>query len=154
MVGMFESVSSANVVAQSKTRHYVLSRSPDSLVMEVFDTSRLKGLERFFITPIVFKTDDIGTFSGFGAKIEVKDINCDDKMDIIIKTDRRVVAYLGVSDTSWEPTPKVLFEVPSTDANTTIKKSALWIPDYRSTAGVGVLGILDNNNNLSLYQQQ
>jgi hypothetical protein len=154
LIGTFESVASINLAAQLKTRHYVLSKGLDSLVMEVFDTSLSNRLERFFVTPIVFKSDDIGTFSGSGAKIEVKDINCDDKMDVIIKTDRRVVAYLGISDTSWESTPKVLFEMPSTDANTTIKKAALWVPDYRSTAGVGVLGILDSNSNLSLYQQQ
>lgn len=155
--GRAESVASAKSLT-SQTYHYVLTSSNNALGISRYgaapDVNSSGKIYELAIMPIELKASDVGDFSRLGAKIEVKDINCDDKMDVIIKTDRRVVAYLGISDTSWESTPKVLFEMPSTDANTTIKKSALWIPDYRSTAGVGVLGILDSNSNLSLYQQQ
>jgi hypothetical protein len=70
---------------------------------------------------------------------------------VIIKTDR---VYLGISDTSWESTPKVLFEMPSTAPGITINKAALWIPDYSMPQALGVLGILDSTGNLALYQQQ
>jgi len=160
LAGMMESVASANARDGSTgtTRHYVLSKSGESLVMEVFDASRMTGgvpvLVPAPVTPIVFDPKDTGSFSTSGAKIEITDVNCDNIQDIIVKTDNRVIAYLGIDGAKWESKPKVLFEMPSTAPGATIKKAALWIPDYNNESAVGVLGILDSAGNLSLYQQE
>jgi hypothetical protein len=160
LASAMESVASVNARdgSTSTSRHYVLRKNGDSLVMEVVDASRMQGgvpgLVPAPVTPIVFNSKDIGSFLGSGAKIEVNDLNCDNFPDVIVKTDTRVIAYLGIDAASWEATPKVLFEMPSTAPGVTIKKAALWIPDYSSPPALGVLGILDSNSNLSLYQQQ
>lgn len=164
LMGIAQSVASDNsrdaTTTTSVTRHYVLSKSNESLVMEVFDVSRPQGgltpplVSRVLPAPIVFNSKGIGSFLGSGAKIEVNDLNCDNFPDVIVKTDTRVIAYLGIDAASWESTPKVLFEMPSTAPGVTIKKAALWIPDYSGPPALGVLGILDSTGNLSLYQQQ
>lgn len=160
LAGLMESVASANARDSSTgtSRHYVLSKNGESLVMEVFDALRMSGgmpgLVQAPVTPIVFNAIDTGSFSVFGAKIEVTDLNCDNIPDVIVKTDSRVIAYLAIDAARWETKPKVLFEMPSTAPGVTIKKAALWIPDYGSPQVVGVLGILDSTGNLSLYQQQ
>ncbi len=164
LMGVAQSVASVNsrdaATISNVTRHYILSKNNESLVMEVFDVSRPQGgvtpplISSSLPAPIEFNIKDTGPFSAFGAKIEVNDLNCDKFQDIIVKTDSRVIAYLGINDTSWESTPRVLFEMPSTAPGITINKAALWIPDYSMPQALGVLGILDSTGNLALYQQQ
>lgn len=161
LMGTNESVASVNSrnagTFSTVTRHYVLNNNNGILQMQVFDAQKLlskSSIVPFIVSPIDFNPKDIGSFSGSGAKIEINDLNCDEIPDVIIKTDRRIVAYLGISDTTWESTPKVLFEMPSTAPGITINKAALWIPDYSMPQALGVLGILDSTGNLALYQQQ
>ena len=87
--------------------------------------------------------------------IEVKDINCDGKYDIILKASKTVVAYLGIGDLEWNwDAPKILFKSDGNAADFRIKKQELWVPAFESVNELSVMGILDSQGNLQMYQQE
>lgn len=108
------------------------------------------------VDPLTFGEDrNIPTEGSSPIGIEVRDINCDNIKDIILRTNRFVVAYLGTDSFSfnWD-SPKVLFKTAANDANSGIKKQALWVPTYQLQDERGVLGILDRSSTLQMYQQE
>lgn len=108
------------------------------------------------VDPLTFGEDrNIPTEGSSPIGIEVRDINCDNIKDIILRTNRFVVAYLGTDSYSfnWD-SPKVLFKTAANDANSGIKKQALWVPTYQRPDDRGVLGILDRSSTLQMYQQE
>ena len=108
------------------------------------------------VDPLAFGEDrNIPTEGSSPIGIEVRDINCDNIKDIILRTNRFVVAYLGTDSYSfnWD-SPKILFKAAANDANSGIKKQALWVPTYQRPDDRGVLGILDRSSTLQMYQQE
>ena len=108
------------------------------------------------VDPLAFGEDrNIPTEGSSPIGIEVRDINCDNIKDIILRTNRFVVAYLGTDSFSfnWD-SPKVLFKTAANDANSGIRKQALWVPTYQRQDERGVLGILDRSSTLQMYQQE
>lgn len=108
------------------------------------------------VDPLTFGGDrNIPTKDSAPIGIEVRDINCDNIKDFILRTNRFVVAYLGSGPSSfnWD-SPKVLFKTAANDANSGIKKQALWVPTYQLPDERGVLGILDRSSTLQMYQQE
>ena len=108
------------------------------------------------VDPVAFGEDrTLPTISSAPIGIEVRDINCDKYYDIILRTNKVVVAYLGNSPSTWNwDAPKVLFKATGNDPSSGIRKQALWVPAYQNPDDRGVLGVLERNNTLQMYQQE
>lgn len=108
------------------------------------------------VDPAAFGEDrNIPTMDSVPIGIEVRNINCDKYNDIILRTNKFVVAYLGngPSTFNWDA-PKVLFKITANDASAGVKKQALWVPTYQNPDDRGILGVLERNNTLQMYQQE
>lgn len=163
IVGIAPSVYSvAKSTAQSKLiRHYVASNVNDTVAIQTFDGSASATNEGVDGASSVLQSILPASFSGINSDmpvIELIDINCDQRSDIILKLDNLIVAYLAISESQWDWSagPKILYRNDGQSSN--IKKHELWIPSYIDAANqpgpTAALGVLNADGNFRLYRQE
>lgn len=78
--------------------------------------------------------------------IELRDVNCDGRPDVIVKSPSRIFAYLVNSRNQLEAEPKLLYEGPE------FRKSAMW--NSQDRAPYQILGVQSTDGTLQLFKQQ
>jgi len=133
--GMF-AMSIASTVKDTFIRHYVLVKNGSEKEIKYYDGNGVGPL-----------SESSGPRVDQNAEsIELRDVNCDGRPDVIVKSPSRIFAYLVNSRNQLEAEPKLLYDGPA------FRKSSMW--NSQDRAPYQVLGVQSTDGTLQLFKQQ
>ena len=129
-------ISIASTINGNYIRHYVLVKNGVEKELKYYDGQGADQLKENVGSPIDKNAESI----------ELRDVNCDGRLDVIVKSSSQIFAYLVDSRNQLEAEPKLLYEGPE------FRKSSMW--NSQDRAPYQILGVQSTDGTLQLFKQQ